>query len=437
MSEHARQLAQKLRDDLQSPFGSLQDLCGVLVAPLLAFGLTRSGIPEQYKLQENPWLELDAQDRAYILKVYWAQFQEILATKIVIDWLDHLREDNLDKDLWLPFFCPSKTSFYFVSVIRVSLSTLPTILVNKSVTAKLSSTAQKAAPLPEFVKQTSIQSLAQVAQAVTLCDIFTDIFRSQNQEGALLDWQAFFDRYVALPSRVANAIGDTGDTPQALEWRVFYISLSRQFETQVYATSNSQGSATARDALVYGLGKIARSGFMNHEQGRTTFWPAIMPVLRRHLLAKTCSKDLIEIWQQMVASLSTTDYRTCVSSLMASMSESLNAADDARSVRRASVMMSRILGPVTTDNERLWSTTIKGVFLSKFWSPPVARTLSLWAAGDSGNAVLGVSHGARRFREPLLTRIKLASASETSTGYPGALVGERSHRESTNLVPYL
>lgn len=390
MSEHARQIAQKLRNDLQSPFSSLEELGAVLAAPLHAFDLTSPSVYAKYKPTDDDWQQLNTQDKQYILKVYWVQFQELLATKIVVDWLDQLQKADVDESLWLPFFCPPKTSAYTATIARLSLSTLPSILANKTVGAKLSSVAQKATPLPGLVKDTCLTLLAQVISTYTLTDYFQDIYsRTLRADEALLEWQAFLNGYFSLSARISNASGDNANIPQMLEWRVFHINLARQFEKLQHNASLSAGPAADANALSYALSKLARSGFMNFENGRTTFWPAIYSTLRCRLLSKTQPPDLIDLWQRTIASLSTADFRTFASSLLSYLNGNICESPSSMSVKQSAVLLSRLFGLVELDDERMWTTVIKGIFLSKAWNPSIARILSSWIDADGQAANKG------------------------------------------------
>lgn len=437
MSEHARQIAHKLRNDLQSPFNSLEELCAVPVSSLHAFDLTSPSVYARYKPTDDDWQQLNTQDKEYILKVYWVQFQEILATKIVVDWLDQLQRADVDKSLWLPFFCPPKASAYAAAIARLSLSTLPSILANKPVGEKLSSVAQKATPLPGPVKDTSLTLLVQVISMYTLTDYFQDIYsRTRHSDEALLEWQAFLNGYFSLSARISNASGENADIPQTLEWRVFHINVTRQFEKLVHSVSHSTGPAVDANALSYALSKLARSGFMSFENSRTTFWPAIYPSLRRRLLSRK-QKPEVDLWQRTIASLSTADFRTFASSLLSYLNDNIGESPSSVSVKQSAVLLSRLFGLVEFDDERMWTTVIKGIFLSKAWNPSMARILSSWidAAGQAANKgqiqVLPLSS----YRTD--GQCFFCSAGEAIESDIGAMVREGNHREGPCCVSQL
>lgn len=393
MSEHARQLARKFRGDLQAPFSSLEQLCAVLVAPLYAFGLIDSHVHATHATlapEDDAWLQLDAQDKAYILKVYWVQFQELLATKIVVDWLHQLQSASLDKDLWLPFFCPQNAADYAIPVARLSLNTLISILANKSVGQALTSVAQKATPLPRIVKETSLALLARLVEHNTLSDYLKDSYLRFPKAGeALLEWQAFTDAYYSLPAKISNLSSEVGDIPQILEWRVFYLSISRQYERLVHDVSLDTEPAQKSESLVYGLSKIVRSGFMTFEPGQSTFWSAILPQLRRRMLAKTCHKEIIRLWQDTTASLTMADFRTFVLSYTSAVEEWLATNQTPKTIKQATMLLQRIVGPAIPSDDRMFAVAIRGVLLSKAWSPAIGRVLVGWLRDIGGEANRG------------------------------------------------
>lgn len=390
MSEHARQAAQTLRDALQTPFGSLEELCQVLAQPLYAFDLISQPTYAAHKAarDDDTWLQLDSADKAYIIKVYWSQFQEILATKVVVDWLHELRKAHLDNALWIPFFCPPKASDYALQIARISLTTLLSILGNKPSKEKLSSVVQKKTVLPEFVRDTCMFLLQQQIKQFTLFDYFRGLYvASAGSRKGLPEWQAFVDVYFSLPAKVSNTTLDGRGVPTMLEWRAFCVSLSRQLEQVMCATSLEAKANLCLPGLSYAIAKIARSGFMGFDKGHTSFWSAILPKLKHRLLSSSYKQQIGQLWQAVTADLSTADFRTFFLSLISALDDGNGHEAIPREIKQASVLLTRLIGGAQVDDGRAFPIAIRGVLLARAWKSSMARILVLWIKGseNSGN----------------------------------------------------
>jgi hypothetical protein len=382
MSEHARQLATDFLKELSSPFDSLEDLRNTLVSPLHAFGLTSSVVYVEHKLKEaqdhDIWINLNDNDKKYILHVYWAQYQEILATKIVVDWLDHLERAELKLILWTPFFCPPKHSLYATQIARISITTLLSVLSDKPASRGLSSTHRKVAPLPLSVEQTILQVLAQIIREFSLSDFYAAISSSSSSpsEAALVDWQACFDVLSALPSKLANRPGS--DVPPPLQWRPFNTSFARQFEQLVSNASKQVTSDIPVQALTYGLAKIVRSGFMAFESSQATFWSAVAPRLRIKLLSRSADNTLSRTWQSTIAALPSTSLDAFLTSLIAYEDSQLGNNPTSKQIKQAAMLFRRLLGQLNVKNESIWRACLPKAFLSRVWSPSMPRVTVAW-----------------------------------------------------------
>lgn len=441
MSEHARQAAQSLRDALQARFSSLEELCQVLAPPLYAFDL----IDQQTYAGHQPendatWLQLDVQDKAYVIKVYWSQFQEILATKVAIDWLHELQKAHLDDALWIPFFSPAKTSDFAHSIARISLTTLCSILGNKLSKTKLSSVAQNEAPLPAFVKETCMSLLERQIQQYALSDYFKSIYSpSTPLSKASIEWQAFVNAYFSVPARVSNSVGDARDVPANLSWRVFYVSLSRQVEQLIYDVSLEADPAFYMPGLSYAVAKMARSGFMAFDTARKSFWLAILPKLKHRVLSPSYDQRLGQLWQAITADVSTADFRTLVLGLVSAIEDAIEHNVTPNQIKAASILLIRLLGRAMVDDGRTFPTAVRGVLLFKAWKPATARMLVIWISQSDGSDNPG-SFVPRSSPLAAFTGAKIFtdfSFCQVPSGMPGTLVPEGRHRESTRRLSYM
>lgn len=400
MSQHARDIAKSLLDALPLPVASLSHLCHLLTPPLHALGLVdqhQLESDQQDGAQAESWSDLPLQDKLYILKVYWPQYQERLATKIVVDWHDQLSKEDTLSTTWLPYFCPSKSSKWVTDSIgqciaRTSISTLLIILSNKPAGHKLSSVEHKPAPLHPLVQSVAQQTLARVIQTYTFMDFFNALMPAVTTvASAEVEWRAFVDLYFSIPTRIAN-IPTSSQHPQSsasnLEWRIFHINASRQMEKIITSVSIGSWATTQVEALAYALGKIAKSGFMTFDKGHTTFWTAIMPSTRRSLLSPSRKVDTECIWQAVSAALSSSDFRTFSGSLLAFLEDNVKSSSEAsaKGIAQASKLVESILGPLNRLDSSLWQLLVKKVFLVRAWQPCIAQILvSLSGTDSAGN----------------------------------------------------
>ena len=167
------------------------------------------------------------------------------------------------------------------------------------------------------------------------------------------------------------------------------MSASCQLEDLIHGGSITEQSAPYTDALTYTLAKMARSGFMTFERSQRTFWSAVMPRLRSRLLSQCCEMRPVQLWQEISTSLSAGDFRTFVLGLLSALEESLAKEGTSKNIKRASMLLERIIGLVRDQNDRIFAVAIRGVFLSRAWDSTIARVLVSWSMNSDQTGTTG------------------------------------------------
>lgn len=390
MSEHARQLAQQLLDTLtHTRIDSLEGLEAILRPPAESYRLLapRTG---GHAAPSNEWLDLSTQDKAYILRVYFARIQHVLATKIAVDWLAQLRANPGGEDIWLAYFgLGLSSSAYSATAARLTLSTLLAVLSNKPPSKGLSSVQSRTSntPLHPIVVNACFHILAGIVKTYTLKAYHNDIFRD-NSSRSQLEWESFINLYISLPAKLANLDRNT-DIPECLEWRAFLLTATHGFEVLVADEAKASHSANV-PSLTYLVGKFVRSGFIAYTPGPTNFWQAILPKLKRRLLSgfEDVHGSLYTAWAVIVQDLSSPDLVALSKNLVTCLSDELGNASQPLRYKQSAVLLVRVLGPLRSASTTLWDVVVQKVFLEKQnASLGVGRLLVAWVLCSNDNDV--------------------------------------------------
>lgn len=391
MSDDARSLVDGLVAALESKLESLDELCDILHPIVAAFNLG-SDVPSQSSKVLSGFSTLSHDDKLYILRTRWFTIQQIVATKIVVDWVEQLRQAGLEKTLWLPFFVPNTSSLYAAQVALSSYSLLPDIAANKQRHAGLSSIQTVQAETHPLARGKAITTLEVLVQRYGLLYMYNSLKGSENRARFLATWQPFVLAYLSIPDRLAPYLQGESSHASVLDWRALLCRASRDL-IRIINDQNSDGEEGS-DAISFLLGRIIRSGYMQLAPALLSFWPAVWSSLRIALLSNEKSGLAPNTrWQGVLHSLTTPDLSTFASTMLQYMQATMPTNASSRDVKRNASVLHRMLGDANPENDLIWDLVIRTVCIKgQHWDERVARVLVTWVAlsqrdGGSSNSV--------------------------------------------------
>lgn len=210
---------------LQLPVQNVQTLLALVTAPLHCLGLLS---PQYARYNASPSLA----NQALVLK-HISVLQRSLLEHIIPVWESALKEDH-NFGLIEQYFCPDSFSFTSPAAGEVALSAYSVIL---------------SLPLTDY----SIHFLVRLAKAYPIDVLRETVFsgpsRAPQSRGAI-SWEDCVKDVVAIPPKVANALGARGaSVPTELEQRPYFNHLSIRCERMIFKMSEKYSRGQWRQRI--------------------------------------------------------------------------------------------------------------------------------------------------------------------------------------------
>jgi telomere length regulation protein len=207
-SDEVRELVNRFA----SPVPDLTTLCSLLCSPLERIGLLPSPF-RRFNVEPLP------DSAEFYVPKYIPLLQRALLEHVAPTWQATLDEENMSL-LLQQYFCPDSFSFAISAAGQVALFAYSSIL---------------SLPLGEF----SIQLLARLSKDYPIDKLHSVLF-SRNDPSAklVISWEDCIRNVLAVPAKVANALGERGVVPQILEHRAYFNNVSIQCEALIHSISS-------------------------------------------------------------------------------------------------------------------------------------------------------------------------------------------------------
>lgn len=210
-SQSSDEKSSQLRDiisRLESPITDVKNLQALLTAPLHSINI----LPPQYIRHNTHPLPTNS----LIVAKHIPTFQRILLEHITPTWEPILKEDG-SFNLVEQYFCPDAFSFTSPVSAEIAANAYSTIL---------------SLPLTSH----SISFLIMLSKSYPVDVLWSSYFskiQSNRRERHPITWEDCIRNISAIPSKVANALGPTGDIPKELEYGPYFDNVSLRTEVLV------------------------------------------------------------------------------------------------------------------------------------------------------------------------------------------------------------
>ncbi|CAL1704061.1 unnamed protein product [Somion occarium] len=346
---------------LQNAIKELPELLALLTAPLDSIGL----LPPQFVRYNTTPLP----DGAFKVSKHIPALQRALLEHVIPTWEALLTEKRM-YGIVEQYFCPDLFSFASPAAGELAIHGYSTIL---------------SLPLTEY----SVRFLVRLSKAYPIDVLWTVVFGglSGTSERKEFTWEDCVRNVIAIPGKVANALGGKSAIPPELEYGLYFNHVSRRCETLIQRLSmkRSKGDVIS---VNYILTKLVNVGVfpvtVPTSPSQPSFFQSTLPSIRSNLT----SPSYASIWPEIItATPSTFTLQTVIASLFTHIKkvEGLDALASARTVaKEEALLLSGILGRMTKDSDDLWDT-MNAVLLGREWTVGHARIFVCWVAGCERN----------------------------------------------------
>ncbi|KAI0816063.1 hypothetical protein BC628DRAFT_1150836, partial [Trametes gibbosa] len=347
---------------LQSPIPDLPTLLSLLTAPLASIGL----LPPRFRVHDISPLPPHAFDVARHAPL----LQRALLEHVIPTWEPALTKEDA-YELVEQYFSPDSMSFASPAAKQVALCAYSTIV----------STA---------LQDYAVRILAKLVKAYPVDVLYISQFSGASSAAHVrhaINWEDHVRNVVAVPTKVANFMGERRATPSSLEYGPYFADVSVRIERLVY-TSRAERSQDRISAIAYLLAKLANTGAFPSavptSLAQPSFFEATLPAIRLHLQADDDS-CYSAYWTKLLASLpSTMNLRSILTSLFAHLARITSVLDTAMRTRalvvREAWLVKNLFGPLHKDNSELVDC-FAAVIFGRNWDEGHARIFACWAAG--------------------------------------------------------
>jgi len=202
---------QHLVNRLKEPIPDIETLTHLLAAPLDALGL----LPPKFKASNKSPLP----EHTFVAHKHVPLVQRILLQCVADTWRDNLVEHGRIV-LLEHYFCPDSFLFASPAAGEVTLLAYSTIL---------------SLPLTPF----AIHILVRLTKEYPIDRLHSTVFASTSRKKCF-SWEDCLRNVVAVPAKVANALGGKGtEIPEPLEHATYFNNLSIRSESLVFALSGN------------------------------------------------------------------------------------------------------------------------------------------------------------------------------------------------------
>ncbi|KAL0947125.1 hypothetical protein HGRIS_013257 [Hohenbuehelia grisea] len=350
---------------LESEIPDCPTLLELLSSPLASIGL----LPPKYKR----YVKEPIPTGSINIQRHIPRLQETILTKIITIWEENLREQD-GLALIEQYFCPDAFSNASPAAGAVTLRAYATIL---------------ALPLTDY----SIGILTRLARAYPIDRLHASVAlacQHEGQEQRALAWEDCVRSAVAVPAKVANALGaQRKPIPLELEQGPYFNNLSMRCEELMFrfsvATTSSHGGAIP--GVVFLLTKLANLGVFPSSSSvppsQPSFFRSTSHEIRERLNGEH-SAAYSQFWNDTFNNLpSFFTSQTILTSLLLSLFETgLDSTPEVvqrATIKQEACLLRRLVGNLHVDQTELWQL-ISTILLRREWSSSHGRLLVCWTS---------------------------------------------------------
>ncbi|KAJ7090068.1 telomere length regulation protein-domain-containing protein [Mycena crocata] len=349
---------EELISRLQTTLPDLSTVLALLCGPLDCIGL----LPPQFRRYNVQPLPSEAVNTSrHIPALQRAILQHIGPT-----W-DSALVDEAATPLLEQYFCPDTFSFASPAAGDVTLFAYSTIL---------------SLPLTNY----SIRILVKLSERYPIDRLHSAVFSHREHTAKLaLGWEDCVRNVAAVPARVANALEGKGIPPQ-LEHGSYFNAVCKRCECAIWSLPPSPREHEVT-SMTYLLTKLVNVGAFPAAQtssrSQPSFFQATLPQIRVRLTQDNYT-SYSAAWSRILGGFSSSlTLQSILTSLLGSLSAE-SATDSSpyqrAMVKRESVLLRGLLGPIDSDDSELWES-ISAVILTREWNEGHARIFVCWISG--------------------------------------------------------
>ncbi|KAJ7632433.1 telomere length regulation protein-domain-containing protein [Roridomyces roridus] len=341
---------------LQTTTAQLSTVLSLLSGPLECIGL----LPPQFRRYNTEPLAPGAVN----ISRHVPSLQREILLHIGPTWESALIEKDA-MPLLEQYFCPDAFSFASAAAGDVTLLAYSTIL---------------SLPLTEY----SIPLLVRLSERYPIDRLHAAVFLDhEHNVKQMLRWEDCVRNVAAVPSRVANALQGK-DIPRQLEHGFYFNSLCKRCECIISSLSSSPREHEV-SSVTYILAKLVNVGafpaFQPSSPSQPSFFQSTLPQIRTRL-GQVSAATYSAAWGQLLrgfgSSRTLQSILTCLFTALSADSGTDSSPLHRTHVKRDSLLLSGILGPVDSE---LWES-ISAVILTREWSESHARIFVCWIGQD-------------------------------------------------------
>ncbi|KAF8212436.1 telomere length regulation protein-domain-containing protein [Mycena galopus ATCC 62051] len=344
---------------LQAAVSDLSTLLTLLCSPLHCIGL----LPPQFRQYNVEPLSPGAVN----ISRHIPTLQRVILQHIGPTWESALVEKDA-VPLLEQYFCPDSFSFASTAAGDVTVLAYSTIL---------------SLPLTDY----SIRLLVRLSERYPIDRLHAAVF-SQHPQNAkrTLGWEDCVRNIAAVPARVANSLQGKGVPPQ-LEHGAYLSAVCKRCEWMIASLSASPREHEVA-SVIYLLTKLVNLGTFPPAQpssrSQPSFFQATLPRIRSRLTEENSAAYCAAWWRILRGFPSSFILQTILTSLFGSLSAGSDIDDSPHQralVKRESLVLLGLLGPVVSDDAELWES-ISAVILTRDWNEGLARIFVCWVSGS-------------------------------------------------------
>ncbi|KAJ7738480.1 telomere length regulation protein-domain-containing protein [Mycena maculata] len=343
---------------LQTALSDVSTLLGLLCGPLDCISL----LPPQFRRYNTEPLppgavnisrHVPALQRA-ILQHIGPTWESVLAEKDAVPLLEQ-------------YFCPDPFSFASPVAGDVTLLAYSTIL---------------SLPLTEY----SVRLLVRLSERYPIDRLHSAVFSHRERNAKqTLGWEDCVRNVAAVPAKVANALQGKG-VPPRLEHGFYFNALCKRCECIIPSLSPSPREHEVA-SLTYLLTKLVNVGAFPatppSSRSQPSFFQATLHQIRTRF-SEGNSASYSAAWGKILrgftSSLTLQSILTCLFGALSADSGMDSSPQQRATVKRESLLLLGLLGPVVSDDSELWEY-ISAVILTREWSAGHARIFVCWVCG--------------------------------------------------------
>ncbi|KAJ7489899.1 telomere length regulation protein-domain-containing protein, partial [Mycena galericulata] len=342
---------------LQTVLPDVSTVLGLLCGPLDCIGL----LPPQFRRYNTEPLTLGAVN----ISRHIPALQREILQHIGPTWESALTEKDA-APLLEQYFCPDAFSFASPAAGDVTLLAYSTIL---------------SLPLTEY----SIRLLVRLSERYPIDRLHSAIFAHREQNAKqTLGWEDCVRNIAAVPTKVANAL-EGKNVPSQLEHGSYFRAVCKRCECIIPSLSSPREHEVA--SLTYLLTKLVNIGTFPAAQpssrSQPSFFQATLPQIRTRLSQENSASYTAtwgKIWRGFASSLTLQSILTSLFGSLSAESKTDNSPHQRAAVKRESLLLLELLGPIVSDDTELWES-ISAVILTREWNESHARIFVCWVCG--------------------------------------------------------